>query len=87
MGDERILHHGRVINLHGAGLANAMVYVARGTAPTPEIAVVCDDDGNFRLALPPGHFVVEARSADGHVGSAEVDVATTAETISIIVEE
>ncbi len=87
MPNERTLHRGRVINLRGRGLGSALVYVAHGTAPTPEIAVLCDEAGNFRLALPPGHFVVEARSAGGQVGVAEVDVAEKTETISIVVGE
>jgi hypothetical protein len=87
MTDERILHQGRVTNVRGSGLGQALVYVARGTAGTPEIAVKCDDAGNFRLALPPGHFQIEARSSDGAVGSTEVDVTKGAEEISIVIDE
>jgi hypothetical protein len=87
MPDERILHQGRVTNSRGSGLGKALVYVARGTAGTPEIAVKCDDTGHFRLALPPGHFQIEARSVEGAVGSTEVDVTNDIEEIAIVIDE
>jgi protocatechuate 3,4-dioxygenase beta subunit len=87
MPDERILHHGRVTDRHGAGVANALVYVAQGTAGTPEIAVKCDHAGHFRLALPPGHFQIEARSITGAVGSTEIEVSKGDERIAIIIDE
>jgi hypothetical protein len=75
MPDERRLHQGRVTDRNGTGLGHALVYVARGNAATPEIAVKCDAAGHFRLALPPGHFQIEARSVEGRVGSTEIEVA------------
>jgi hypothetical protein len=87
MPDERILHHGRVTYRHGAGVGDALVYVVQGTASTPEIAVKCDAAGHFRLALPPGHFRVEARSMAGAVGSTEIEVSKGDERIAIIIDE
>ncbi|WP_105370794.1 carboxypeptidase-like regulatory domain-containing protein [Neorhizobium huautlense] len=67
----RILHTGRVVHHNGRPAAGAFVWVATGTAPTPEIAVVSDEKGYFRLALPPGHFEIRARSEGGQEGKAE----------------
>jgi hypothetical protein len=87
MGDERRLHHGRVTDRRGTGLRHALVYVARGTAGTPEIAVKCDEAGRFRLALPPGRFQIEARSVQGHLGATEVEVNGRDELIAIVIEQ
>lgn len=61
-----------------------MVMVVWGTAPTPEIAIVTDDDGRFRVALPPGRFRLEAH-AGGARGDIEVEVAGSAPEIAIVV--
>ncbi|SCB55769.1 Carboxypeptidase regulatory-like domain-containing protein [Bradyrhizobium shewense] len=87
MSDERILHHGRVTDRHGAGVGNALVYVVQGTASTPEIAVKCDAAGHFRLALPPGHFRIEARSMAGAIGATEFEASRDDERIAIILDE
>ncbi|MCA1542240.1 carboxypeptidase regulatory-like domain-containing protein [Bradyrhizobium sp. NBAIM32] len=87
MPDERILHHGRVIDRYGAGVGDALVYVVHGTASTPEIAVKCDASGRFRLALPPGHFKIEARSMAGAIGATDFDVGTGDERIEIIIDQ
>jgi hypothetical protein len=52
----------------GGGVAHALVAVAHGTAPTPEIGIGCDAEGYFAIALPPGRFVLEARAPDGRTG-------------------
>lgn len=67
----RILHTGRVVRQNGRPAAGAFVWVASGTGPTPEIAVVCDEEGRFRLALPPGRFEIRARSVEGKEGRIE----------------
>jgi hypothetical protein len=87
MPDERVLHRGRVTNARGDGLGHALVYVARGSAGTPEIAVKCDNAGHFRLALPRGHFQIEARSVAGTVGSTEIEVTQRDEEIAIVIDE
>jgi hypothetical protein len=87
MADERVLYHGRVTDRRGTGLGHALVYVAHGTAGTPEIAVKCDDSGRFRLALPPGHFRIEARSQAGAGGSIEIDVGKGDERIAIVIDQ
>ena len=85
--DERVLHHGRVVGANGAGAASALVFVARGTAPTPEIAIRCDKEGRFRLALPPGRFVIEAQSAEGAIGSLEIETGMEAQSFWIMVAD
>lgn len=70
--DPRVLHDGRVVGSDGAGLSGALVYVKSGTGPAPEIAFRSGRDGRFRIALPPGRYVLEARSAQGQLGETEL---------------
>jgi len=67
-----VRHKGRVVSRKGQGVASALVAVARGTAPTPEIGICCDQQGYFQIALPPGRYVLEARAPDGKTGSVEI---------------
>ncbi|WP_406854406.1 carboxypeptidase-like regulatory domain-containing protein [Alsobacter sp. KACC 23698] len=76
MASGRVLHVGRVVRGDGMPAAGALVWVASGTAPTPEIAVVCDGEGRFRLALPPGRFEIRARAGDGAEGAIEATAGT-----------
>ncbi len=69
-----ILHRGRVRWDDGTGVAGALVSVASGTAPTPEIAIRCDADGAFRIALPGGTFQIEASAEDGTKARVDVQV-------------
>lgn len=66
--EQRVLHGGQVVRKDGLPAAGALVWVVSGSAPTPEIAVVCDAEGYFRLALPPGRFAIHARAKDGIEG-------------------
>jgi hypothetical protein len=68
----------------GSPVAGALIAVASGTAPTPEIAIRCDARGEFRISLPRGRFVVEARSPDGRVGSVGIVVEDTVTEIRIV---
>ncbi|CAO4146998.1 hypothetical protein LPLAFNJD_LOCUS2338 [Methylorubrum aminovorans] len=70
--------------LRGGGKAGrALVYVASGTGPTPEIAIRSDAEGRFRLALPPGSYVVAARLLDGREGFVEVGTGDKPQDIEI----
>jgi hypothetical protein len=60
--------HGRVVFPDGSPAPRALVAVASGTAPTPEIGIRCDAEGRFRIALPPGHFRIGATASDGSTG-------------------
>jgi hypothetical protein len=86
-GMSRVLHHGRVTRRDGARANKALVFVKTGTAPTPEIGIVCNEDGEFKLALPPGRYVVEARSNDGRSGTVEIETQDHAREISIVLDD
>lgn len=72
-GPARVLHQGRVVLPDGGGASAALVFVKTGTGPTPEIAIRCDSEGRFRLALPTGRYVLAARAVDGRVGEIDVE--------------
>jgi hypothetical protein len=78
-----VLHRGRVVTREGRGVPRALVAVARGTAPTPEIGIVCDADGYFGIALPPGRYTIEARAPDGRVGSTTILTGSEAQSFEI----
>jgi hypothetical protein len=82
----KTLHRGRVLRDDGSPVPGALVAVASGTAPTPEIAIRCDDDGRFRIALPSGRFRIEARAPDGAVGTVDATTDQQAIEIEIIVK-
>lgn len=68
-GDELV---GRVVDARGDPLPDALVTIVAGTVPMPEIALVVDDDGRFRLRLPDGRFTLRAHAAGGS-GETEVE--------------
>lgn len=70
------LVEGRVIDSAGQPVPGAMVMVASGTAPTPEIAQRSDGDGRFRVALPDGSFRLEAHHPSLGKASCEITPAT-----------
>jgi protocatechuate 3,4-dioxygenase beta subunit len=74
----KALHPGRVLHEDGSPVPGALVEVASGTAPTPEVAIRCDAEGRFRIALPPGRFRLTARAPTGALGSVEVETAGAA---------
>lgn len=80
---KRLLHDGRVVRTDGTPVADALVAVASGTAPTPEIAIRTNAEGRFRIALPDGRFVLEAHGPDGSAGGVELTVEGEERTISI----
>jgi hypothetical protein len=64
-------------------VASALVFVKRGTGPTPEIAIRCNSEGRFLLALPVGRYIVAARGPDGRMG--EIDVVAEEEPQEITI--
>jgi hypothetical protein len=64
---------GRVVDVEGRPVAGATVSVVWGTVPVPEMALLTDANGGFRLALPPGRFRLRAHAPDSASGEAEVD--------------
>ncbi|MER8569008.1 carboxypeptidase-like regulatory domain-containing protein [Mesorhizobium sp. M0924] len=57
----------------GRPVAGALVEVARGTAPVPEVGRVTDAEGRLWLHLPPGSFTLQAETATGESGQAQAD--------------
>jgi hypothetical protein len=82
---EGVLHSGRVVFAEGKGAPLALVTVARGTAPTPEIAIRCDGEGNFHTFLPHGRYIIEALAPNGTTGSVEIATGVISQLIQIIV--
>ncbi len=64
---------GVVVNGGGRPIAGALVSVAWGTGPAPEIAVETDDQGRFRLHLPEGSYRMAAHTAAGASGECETE--------------
>ena len=62
---------GRVVDAAGHAVAEAFVSVVSGTAAFPEIALVTELDGSFRVRLPAGRFRLRADTADGRTGEAD----------------
>jgi hypothetical protein len=63
---------GQVVDARGAPLPDALVTIVAGTVPMPEIALLVDAEGRFRLRLPDGRFTLRAHAAAG-TGEAEVE--------------
>lgn len=74
---------GRVVDADGAPVAEAIVTVEWGTAPTPEIALISGPEGEFSLGLPEGRFRVRAIAPDERRGVAEIDTRTLAGPIVV----
>lgn len=79
-----VLHEGRVRRQDGEGGSGVIVEVTRGTAPTPEIGIRCDQEGRFRIALPPGRYEIEARAPNGELGTVSIETHTEVQIIDII---
>jgi hypothetical protein len=79
-----ILHRGRVRWDDQTPVSDALVAVAWGTAPTPEIAIRADSNGQFNVALPAGQFRLEARAPDGAVGRLDLEITNEQREIEIV---
>lgn len=79
-----ILHSGRVLWDDGTPVPGALVAVASGTAPTPEIAIRSNANGQFGIALPSGAFRIEARSSDGTIGGVDVVIEARRTNIEVV---
>lgn len=65
---------GVVVDGEGRPVAQATIVVAGGTVPVPEIALVADDAGRFRLRLPRGRFTLEAQGEGVATGRTAIEV-------------
>jgi hypothetical protein len=75
---------GRVVDAGGEPVPGALVTIVESTVPMPEIALLCDDDGRFAIALPAGRFKLRAHGA-GASGDAEVEGAPADDEIVIVI--
>jgi hypothetical protein len=80
-----VLHKGKVTRRDGEAVPGALVWVASGATPTPEIAIRCNEEGRFQIALPPGGYVIEAEAADGGIGTTTVETGGDPREIEIVV--
>jgi carboxypeptidase family protein len=83
---DTVLHRGRVRWEDGTPVPGALVAVASGTAPTPEVAIRTNAAGEFGIALPAGTFSIEAHGPAGAKGSREVRVPSSEEHIDIVLK-
>jgi hypothetical protein len=76
---------GRVHLPDGTPIVEARVSIASGPVPTPDVALLTDGEGRFRLHVPTsGHYEV-ACHADG-MAPASVRVAISSDVSSIDVD-
>jgi hypothetical protein len=64
---------GTVEDQQGLPVAEALIAVESGTAPYPDMAILSDEEGNFSIHLPSGHFLLGAHSPEGGYGTVECD--------------
>lgn len=63
-----------MLDARGAPVAGALIAVAHGSAPTPEIGIRSNSEGRFKIALPPGRFTIGADGPEGTKGAVDVVV-------------
>jgi hypothetical protein len=73
---------GRVVDAAGGPVPNAHVVIVRGSVPMPEIALLSDDAGRFRVRLPAGSFTLRAH---GPGGTGQIDVEGEADEDEIVI--
>ncbi len=81
---ESILHRGRVLWEDGTPVSGAIVVVASGTAPTPEIGIRANAHGEFRVALPTGTYQIEAKAPDGPSTRIDISIEGNAKEIELV---
>ncbi len=64
---------GTVQDRQGLPVPEALIAVEYGTVPYPDMAIFSDEEGNFSINLPVGHFRLAGHSQDGDYGTVECD--------------
>jgi hypothetical protein len=64
---------GTVEDRQGLPVPETLIAVESGTAPYPDMAIFSDEEGNFSIHLPSGHFRLGAHSPEGGYGTVECD--------------
>lgn len=76
---------GRVIDVDGHPVGGASVLFTAGPVALPDIAQVTGDDGRFALVAPArGRYRVGVHAAGYAAGEGEVEVATSAAPLEIV---
>jgi hypothetical protein len=66
---------GRVVDRQGHPIAGARVYLTRGPAAFPDVALVTGDDGTYTLAAPTdGEYEITTNADDHGTATATVEV-------------
>jgi len=84
---ESILHQGRVLWEDVTPVSGAIVAVASGTAPTPEIGIRANADGEFRVALQTGTYQIEAKAPSGPSARITVSIEDKAKKIEFVLQQ
>ncbi len=64
---------GTIEDERGTPVPEAIIAIESGTVPCPDKAILSDEQGNFNINLPVGHFCLAGRSQDGGYGTVEFD--------------
>lgn len=56
--------HGTVLDCRGNPVSDAILSMVASSAVLPELAIVADASGVFRMALPSGRYAIEAQSTE-----------------------
>src|SRR5688500_2460007 len=70
---EQRVYRGRLTRADGAAIAGASIAVARGSAPTPEVARTTTREGRFAIALPSGIYELRISTPDGLAHAVHID--------------
>jgi hypothetical protein len=73
-GDRATDVRGHVVDSSGTPVPGALVVIAESSVVMPELALQCDDSGEFPLRLPDGRFTFRAHAPDGGTGQATIEV-------------
>jgi hypothetical protein len=69
------LIHGQVFDAQGAPLAEVPIFFIAAPVAMPDISILTDEQGQFTLAAPvAGRYTLGARSDDGQLAQAEVEI-------------
>ena len=81
------LYRGRLVRADGNPVADAVVMIASGSAPTPDLARRTNEDGTFALALPAGTFELHITPRGESVTKKRLDTNTLDEEFVITLED
>ncbi len=87
MSDGGAIIEGRVHGTDGRAVAAARIMLAAAPVPTPDVALLTDEQGHFALHVPvPGRYTVACHADDREPVIVHVDVPPGAALVEIDVE-